>query len=742
MRKQRSTNTGRYAHSFLDIMVGKGNFGVNSLPIPTDSEEFAEAVAAISRSGFANVSDTGLTYVKFGLENNGWMDVLGDLVVVRNSPKVAKRLTLITRLAYLAGKFNTSDLLIASVNSDEFSNMGNDVKFLDGANVISTELVDKLMTQGSRQFPARVSIEERARVNKTIDKAGSFSIRILTPEGLIKGDAFAVPREKMGGYDVLYHEENLKTELMSKDFLFVLAEAHPRHNRVAWLDEQTDSWLGTWLFPQEEKDLALRDYLALQIKDLEEGNFPRVFDDPEILSEEGDLIDQFRQQALKWVEGGMKLNQSIFIFSRISEGMINMFLQPRRPEKDRKLRIPVRCAWNSFVATDAWLAMAGYEEDETPKGMTWYHEPTDRMILNDETFAEAYERHGGWDLDDMPMWVFRTINGERKVICIRRPNGPGEYSIFDFKPGTAKPTWERANGEMVEFPLIQEIGKEGHVKRPPFLEELDIIYTGMPEMTKAVDPEYNVAAVVEALKTAMDGFGTFGRWANAQMVFNRSTGSHRTRQLAPTETIIDTCTQEPTPEKLAAIEKDTQVTLVSLAVNRVPVDRKLWALRVGAFDNKIRYVDGPYTQLWKSYIRIVTVAHNKLKAMAQSCRENVPTEIIAGGRNEFARQGQDLVVLFRKRAGEVRQVPEDNPRDEATRGLRRKFWSDLNDRMVTYFLTLSEPDRHKVILAMANFCYTKKQGDRFKDTVLFGSNMDNKLSVYDLYIEAIKSVLS
>jgi hypothetical protein len=725
VRRQSNINTGRYAHSFLNILIGKSKYAVDSLPIPMDAEEFAEAVEILSRSGFANVTDTGITYISF--EDNNWMEALDELVVVRNSPKVAKRLTLITRLGYLSSKFTLDELVMMSVNSDDFSNYGNNPMFLDGANVISTELVDTLMSQGSTQFAAMVSPEERAKVNRTIDRSGSFSLRILTPDGLIKGDAIAVPKEQMGEADVLFHEENLKTELKSKDFVFVLAEPHPRHHdRVAWLDEQTDSWLGRWLFTQKEKDTALRDYLALQIKDLEEGNFPRVFSDPDILGEEGDLIDQFQTMALKWVEGGMLLNQSIFLFQRIAQGVINLFSQPRKADKDKKLRIPVRCAWNAYVATDAWLAMAGYEEEDTPRGFVRYHESTNRMVLNDEDFAEAYARHGGWDLDDMPMWVFRAINGERKVVCIRRPNGPGEYSIFNYLPGSTYPTWTRVDDELVEFPEV-----EG--ERPPFLEELNISYTGMPESTKEISPIYDVHAVVEAVKTAMDGKGTFGRWANAQMVFNRSTGSYRSTQLAPTETIIDTCTQEPTAEKLAAVERDTQLTLASLAVNRVIVDRKLWRRRIGRHDNKIRYVDGHYTQLWKSYERIVQVAQNRLNSMAQDCVKNIPTEIINAGKNDFAKQGQDLVIHFRKKAGEVRDVPEPE---------RRQFWSDLSDRMVEYFTTNFDADlREKVILAMATFCYTKKQGDRYKDTALFLSSMEGKLCMFDLYLGAVKSVL-
>ena len=130
---------------------------------------------------------------------------------VDNHKKLSKRLTEIIRCS---GFYYYGDITYQEFTTPE----GHEDIFYDGGNAIT------------RSFATKMGLgEDVTRIN----------LRLLTPDGLIKGDAQVVPDHKLD-VDVLYHTENLKPELSTTDWTMATAIDHPPHHELRH-DDQTRS---------------------------------------------------------------------------------------------------------------------------------------------------------------------------------------------------------------------------------------------------------------------------------------------------------------------------------------------------------------------------------------------------------------------------------------------------------------------------------------------------------------------
>lgn len=707
-------NTGRYTRGFLNTFAGEGTFRVHSEFIRdlTDEDEYKRVIALLDDPdlGFAYVSDTKITFVYFE-DYPGWMNFCQPLgITITPSAKVAKRVTMMTRLVYLYALLNPGDITMSAVSNTDYTvedTEGLDpdytVRFLDGANVISRELLEIMITNGSSNIP---NPWDKNKINRNIDTTGSFSLRISTPEGEIKGDCFVADRDSMGGYDVLYHEGNIKREFKT-DRIFVLAEPHSEAGPV-WSDDQSMSWLGQWLYPDEMMVDCLTDMGEITYQELASNIYPHFFTDTSVLGEDS-LITQFQSQAVRWHRDGLGLDQSIFLLQRIAQGFTNLLMSKRR--------WPIPCAMYAHVATDSWLAMAGYEREPTERGTVWFHEETQRLVYNDLDFAELYNRHGGWDLDDSIKAMFRMWQGRKVVVTVRSPNSFGEYDIKDYVEGTYFPRWKRADGTFMEFPEVPD-------ERPAFLEELDITYSGLPTAEASKYKEYSKEMVREAIDTALRSQGVFGRRANADMVYFQTFSDYRRDQLAPIEAIIDACTQEQTEEALILIDQDTEDILNAVICGGKPVDRTMWQRRIGRCKPGVDYKDMAWTRLCATHDIICSVYQARMFELAQACRENIDPDVLDLGKL-YKDQGKKLIDWYYACA---------NMPGERT----REFYLSINEKMTATVTSLERHKQHNLVFAMARQCYSRKHGTRFSDTPLFQAGRPGENSIFDIYIDAIQ----
>ena len=779
-----TNHAGRYTHAWLDTMVGPGKYRLRTVSIEDlDDDKTADQVDAWLDDpdlSFACCDEENITLLWLN-EYPGWMLWTKRLgVTITPSTKTPKRCKIFTRLAFLFGHFDIDELNIGYVDDPtEFSVYsaeevgGAEIaeRFLDGANVISRELYNKLVDNGLDAWqrvtteqagrvhqinsfrkdwaklrqqaidegmpldpympvalsPAIDITENRGRIARGAAAVESVSLRVLMDGFQFKGEALVVPRAQIpGGHDLLLFRPNGKRETSYDRGVFILAE--PVHSPGdVFTDEQTMSWLGPWLYPAQSLIDAMDEAGKSLAADLREGRYPDFYSK---VSEVDDTISRFRRQALHWHEEGLGLSSSIYLQERIIDGYHKQLMA--------KERWPVPCAIYAHVGTDSWLAMAGYlvspdtPDNEmpkgavvstTPEGSVWFHPESGRLIYNDRDFARLFKRHGGWDLDDAVKAHYRLVPNaatgelERKIVVVRCPNSWGEYAIMNHVEGEFVPTWKLVDGAEISWLGV------GEGEPPKFLEELDITYSGLPKAPKPTHADYTKDFVRELIETAKKGRGVFGRHANAEMVYYESLRDYRRKQLDSVEAIIDACTQEQSQAALAAIDKDTKAILNELREAGVPVDRALWERRVGRFRADMRYGVLLYSRRKQLHDTLCTVFRNAMLAEAQKTVGNIPDEVLELGK-AYLPAGRKLVSLF------YEWVNRPGARDQ-------NYYVAINDALVATLAQFPEHEAYQMVLAMARVCYTTPRAGRFADTALFQLGDGKGDSVFAMYLRAL-----
>lgn len=763
-------NTGRYTHAFLDSVFGPGTyhlrtFKLNDLADRTILQQATECLEDQSLS-LAYMSDEKLTCL--WLHNHpGWMKFCeAKGIEITASPKISKRLTMMTRTAYLHHIAPVGEIKIQVVRPDEFSDyqgMLDDStkgRILDGANVISRELLEKMITRGSKIIDEGADDPWRKGFhNRAIDGMGDGSIRVSTPDGQIKGDVLFSTRERMGGMDILTVQDNIKSEFKTHDFVFALVEPYPHWRphlfspdvpapKGVWSDDQSMSWLGDWLYPPNELKEALYDIGKRINDDINAHRYPNFFLKVDNLTDELTTVGSFQGQALMWEQSGpgrnqtptharegTSLPQSIFLQERIGQGVTNQLAMQRR--------WPVRCAAQLHVATDSWLHMAGFAdadehpwpfpEPQTPRGKVWVHEPTNRLVYNDLDFIEVYDRHGGWDSDDQVKAFFRTWKGRRRVIVLRSPNSWGEYDIKDYTPNSWFPTWKTHTGKTISFPKVAD-------DRPEFLDEMDVTYEydSLDPVTIGVASAgtggasgrpYTQAMVKKAMEVARDFQGVFGSRINADIVYFRTMKDYRRSQMASVESMVDASTQTQSARAKELITKDTQQVINEMANSDAVADRVLWQQRIGKFDPRMSYAYLDWSDLVITHNEMTNTFRRDYFASAQNAVNNIDPDILTLGKR-LVSKGYEMVNWYYR-------LMRNLPRPEGM--TQRAFCIEVNDRMTAALLPLNPAHRADILLGMARACYMRKRGNQFKDTVLFqmGTYL-NSPSVFRFYLDAIQ----
>lgn len=764
-----TTHAGRYTHAFLDSVVGRGRYILRTVAIDELEDPDVEASVELALEdpalSFATCDEENVTLLWLH-DHPGWMEWTSQLGVnIVPSTKVPKRCKIFTRLAFLHGLFADGEVNIGYIDdptefseysitqfTDQEDPQAYVERFIDGANVVSRELIEKLAengliswneiardqagkaysanrTIGTEINPAIDPAETRGRIGRSVDHIKSVSIRVLSRNGQIKGEALVVPRDQIpGGHDVLAFRGNEKKET-TFDGIFIIAE--PVHSPgEVFTDEQTVSWLGKFLYPASTLIEAMTDEGERLRKTLLDGDYPDFYAK---VSEIDDSISRFRRQALTFHGQGLGIGNSIYLLERIISGFHKQLMSKRR--------WPVPCAIYSHVATDSMLAMAGYLVDPnsdkaewpkgaitsmTPEGSTWYHEASGRLIYNDLDFARLYDRHGGWDLDDSIKAHWRMIPNpetgelEKKIITVRCPNSYGEYAIMNPVEGAWEPTWEKVDGSKINYLPV------GDVKPPQFLEQLDITYKRLtPPPKPDLSEGYSRDFVRRQIETAIMSRGVFGRRANADMVYYETLNDYRREQLDSIEAIIDACTQELSIKALEEINQDTKDILDAVKESGVPVDIELWKRRVGRQPRSdMQYKTGLYTKRMQLHDTLCDMFKAKMMAEAQDAAKNINPLVLELGKQEH-KAGRQLVDYF------YELVNRPGARDQ-------RYYAETNNALVATLAQFPRVTQYNIVLSMARVCYmVPRANNRFADTALFQTGDGKGDSVFNIYMEAL-----
>lgn len=675
-----------------------------------------------SHPGLSLASATDETlYLLWVHDYPGWLEFAEPLGLhIANSAKIAKRLTTLTRQAgaHAIGDFPRATLdAVDFLSRDDvsvFEQMGYDPAVcLDGGLVISHEL---LTTMASALSPVKA---------QHFLAAGSFSqVRVLCPEGLIKGDAIAAPRSAMGGYDLLYHPESLCRELASQT-TYVIAEPRTVARKAvhecldagdppilapAWTDDQTMAWLGPWLWPKEDLDAAFDDVIEAVIGNLEAGRAPKLVTRG---SGYGDSLSaSVIRRAQAFESQGLGVGASVWLTYALGRQLLEHLNPPTRSP-----RWPIPCAGHPAVATDAWLHAAGRDRSEWPNqsgftepGTAWLHTPTGRLVYANTDFAALYSRHGGWDLDDTVTAVWREIDGVKSVVCYRQPNTYGEYAVARHPVGAWAPSWHSPTRGEISWPTLSA------QDAPEYLENITTTHTHpgafADDASGTRESAYTRQAALTSLADAIRANNVLGRWVNVEIAHHATFGEPRRRRVSSTEDVVDACTQTPTESAITAILDDAARARGQIDAPGVAIDPVIWTNRIapgGAMPRRAHLTQTWWSRRTMSRSATLVTAWQRLGQASQAARGRVPQIIIELG-GPYRQDGTGLVNWWWANLWTFDDGNDQSRFEALDRELARQV-DEYGDHAVD------------VTLSMARAVYTSPRRRGWSDTLLFGPQM-------------------
>lgn len=381
--------------------------------------------------------------IRLSGDTGGWLTAFTSIgLIIGNSRKMSKRLVEIVRLTS-AWVYRPASVPLA-IEVIDYDGPETDV---DGISAISQELFVECIRSNkgaSREW-------RRARIKAVKNgKKAVVSLRIITPMGLIKGNALVLPRWMMGNMDVRTFEPNIKREIRSDGWFWMTVEpsygaipvksddlTHAIYRNVQGLYDDT-TLMGSFhsMLLEFFKDLKSgkrsewMETLADNADDiLHEDSFSKY-------AKNRGLVGRIQLAVAQLAAVGVPLTASQTLMFLSVNGLKKQILGETRvgstwQDKDKHW-FPVPWAYAAHVMTQEALRVFGFHIPETDKG--FFHQDTHCFVVPGKFFAENYENHGGYDLDDtIKVHVRQIVPGPGKApvlgaFLLRNPNDFGEWS--------------------------------------------------------------------------------------------------------------------------------------------------------------------------------------------------------------------------------------------------------------------------------------------------------------------------
>lgn len=380
--------------------------------------------------------------------STGWLSCFKEIGLnIRNSKKMSKRLVELTRMTS-AWLYRPADHpLKVEVIDHSYPEC-----FVDGISAISKQLAIaciKSNRTASRQW--RVNQIWKIRTGET----ACVVFRMITPLGLIKGNALILPKKMMNGMDVRTFAPNIKSEIFTSGWQWVTIEptygvipvksddlTHAIYRRVHGLyDDQTlmnslEGMLSQFLV--DLKDGRRSEWLS-KLAD----NADNILHDEEAVDKyarERGLIGRIQLAVAQLSQVGVPLNAAQTLMFLSVNGLRKQLLgdnQPGNVWKDKTRHwFPVPWAYAAHIYTTEVLNLFGFDIEVDDHGQ--YHEATHSFVVPGKFFQDNLANHGGPDLDDTVKVHVRNVvmsnNQTRKMAFIlRNPNDFGEWSMIPIR---------------------------------------------------------------------------------------------------------------------------------------------------------------------------------------------------------------------------------------------------------------------------------------------------------------------
>lgn len=623
---------------------GEDYYRIGSLPIPETEAEFTEVQRIINHPSiqYALVDKNKIVVCQIG-NATGWLSLFDEHgFTVEGGGKTAKRLKTAHRPALINAHFEIDELNIVTVDCAQYSRYfewaedGSEFwlrdqedyaelfhdpevwdRLLDGGFVIHPRLIERgienlpVFDMTETNDPGDYFLNPTLRQDLIHDlrhKHKVYNIRILGPEGLLKGNCFVSDRLP-DGVDVLTWHGNLKPEFKYEHGYRLLAEPQGAKSKVRTDDQTlinlpqlfTKANMEYWLDEEYKKMFndAINNKLLMNWRNI----YTRSFRDKKNntgYTEDTDLEDQesFARMlyvGYRWKALGMNITDSPWLFQLLA-------ISHAKPLKEH---IYIPCAVSEQIISESMARMIGYDL-EVEEGTIQRIDDLSVHVVNDLDWLEMYESHGGHDHDDFFSLFYREMIGgqydqEKVVIAKRSPNGFGEYSIFRYVEGQWNPSWTTSDGTEVRFPQVS--GRGWPMRLSVALRADRVSYVGLPSTKKPKPPRsetYTQQDVFNDIRAAMKGGGV-GGFVNATMLYASVFHEHRPVQLCSLEDAIDGCVQTYDSSDRDAIEEETKVIVRQVIESGLPVDRALWDAKKFAYYLKkgewVEKYEGKITQL-------------------------------------------------------------------------------------------------------------------------------------------------
>lgn len=411
-----------------------GNFGSEPAGVNRVSGEIIR---------FSTASDQYTVRIKG--DDQGWLGAFNGIgLIIGNSRKMSKRLIEVVRLAS-AWTYRPVSVPLA-MEVIEYDGRETDV---DGISAISQsfffECIDS-NKNASREW--RRSQKASVRRGKT----SVVSLRVLTPMGLIKGNALVLPDWMMGGFDIRTSTPNIKSELRTTGWYW--ATVDPSYGAIPVKSDDLSHAIYRGvkgLYDDETLMGTLRSMLNEFYKDLKSGkrsewmesladNADEILHDKEAFdkyAKNRGLVGRIQLAVAQLAAVGVPLTSSQTLMFMSVNGLRKQVLGEYKPgtvwQDKSKHWFPVPWAYSAHIMTQEALRVFGFYIPETDKG--FYHEDTHCFVVPGDFFARNYENHGGYDLDDTVKVHIRQVimpDGAVKMMAIllRNPNDYGEWSMI------------------------------------------------------------------------------------------------------------------------------------------------------------------------------------------------------------------------------------------------------------------------------------------------------------------------
>lgn len=653
---------------------------------------------------------------------SGWgspFQVLG--LEVTNGPKLAKRLKEIARLTPY---YRSAPAKRKYITTDEMTE-----KHYDGMTVIRRSFASKM---GLKRGVKRVSF------------------RGLDGFYILKGDAIIIEDDQMaeahGDYDIVTADVNLKSELRTTGWEFYTANPHHAHNQ-AMFDVQSASWLREWLYPCKDMQATLTTVVDAALDALRAGEWPAWMILPEQEAhEEGFSLphtvetasEAFNRQYLRWQMYGMKPESSASIMGMAANAFKSR-LESKLNFRDAKGRwkpkmwLPLPHAVYGHIITHEVLILAGYTIPEGCEDKLFFHKESASFSLPGDQFADTFEAHGTWDLDDSAKFFIRkTKSGKVKCVIVRSPNSDGEYSIHEV-------------GQVEEFPLYHEYGEIPTIdllKKPRRIEQVMKGQTvaGMPVNNRVVNPLFTEAEARHTYTVQSQNPGV-GYVANAMLVYYAALGKSPTAVLATMGDIVDCVQQTPYEAGFQAISEFTEDLWTGL-IAYGKVDAYLARTRVPPLvASELSKYDGYFTRLFNHFQKEVKRYSEESRAIAFRTRavNKIPAimemEFDSDTMVEAARWVNKAEATFAAimKAHRGNSVAAKRTRTSKNRNLVRQ--------MVNSLANMEDEKANALVMAMYRFCVTPgtspQQRYGTSDRALFAPAEPHEITVMEFLLRAL-----